>query len=157
MAADDEAVSKWGSVLERSSWLLVFIGMMTQVSTEYAFPSYNVVLGFWGAYCAFGRHGRATFGLLTFSFFGIVLDIVFCSTNNGPSSAFQFALIMFIFCLLIKVYVLFCGAVSPCRMPAPTDPLRHYSLLILPPPPPPLAAILRRHWWRLRDGAKLVC
>ena len=108
--ADVEGVVKWGSILERSSWLLVLVGMLTQVSAEHAFPSYNVVIGFWGTYCAFGKHGRATFGLLTFSFFGVLLDIVFCSVNNGPTSAFQFSLVMLIFCLFIKVYVLFCGA-----------------------------------------------
>ena len=115
MEADEAAISKWGNNLERASWSLVFAGMLTQLSTEYAFPSYNVALGFWGAYCAFGRQGRATFGLLTFSFFGVLLDIVFCSINNGPGSAFQFALIMLIFCLLIKVYILFCGSVSCLR------------------------------------------
>jgi hypothetical protein len=108
--ADPEGIAKWGSVLERSCWLLVLTGMLTQVSAEYAFPSYNVAIGFWGTYCAFGKHGRATFGLLTFSFFGVLLDIVFCSINNGPSSSFQFALVMLIFCLFIKVYLLFCGA-----------------------------------------------
>ena len=107
---DSDGATKWSGVLERSSWLLVFVGMLTQVSAEYAFPSYNVVIGFWGAYCAFGRHGRATFALLTFSFFGILLDVAFCSVNNGDSSAFQFALVMLIFCLFIKVYLLFCGA-----------------------------------------------
>lgn len=108
--ADVEAMVKWGNILERSSWLLVFAAMMTQVSAEYAFPSYNVILGFWGAYCAFGKHGRATFGLLTFCFFGVLMDIVFCSINNGPTTTFQFALVMLIFCLFIKVYILFCGA-----------------------------------------------
>lgn len=32
------------------------------VSTDYAFPSYNIALGFWAAYSAFSKHGRATFG-----------------------------------------------------------------------------------------------
>ena len=108
--ADLENADKWGSILERTSWLLVLVGMFTQVSAEYAFPSYNVALGFWGAYCAFGKHGRATFGLLTCSFLAVLLDIVFCSINNGPTSTFQFALVMLIFCLFIKLYVLFCGA-----------------------------------------------
>ena len=107
---DVDGVVKWGSILERTSWLLVFTGMLTQVSAEYAFPSYNVVIGFWGAYCAFGKHGRATFGLLTFSFFGVLLDIAFCGSNNGPTTAFQFALVMLIFSLFIKIYILFCGA-----------------------------------------------
>lgn len=105
-----DQVQKWSSQLERVSWILVFLGMMTQISTEYAFPSYNVTLGFWGTYCAFGRHGRATFGLLTFLFFGIILDIVFCSINSSQSSTYLFALVILILCLFAKVYALYCAA-----------------------------------------------
>ena len=107
---DSVAVHKWSNQVERCSWILVFFGMMTQISTEYAFPSYNVVLGFWGAHCSFVKHGRATFGLLTFCFLGTVLDIVFCSINASDSSTFTFALIMLIAALLTKVYLMFCSS-----------------------------------------------
>ncbi len=105
-----DEVQKWANQLERSSWILVILGMMTQVSTEYAFPSYNVALGFWGAYCSFCRHGRATFGVLSFLFVGIILDIVFCSINSGETSTFQFGLVMLILCLFAKVYSLYAAA-----------------------------------------------
>ena len=52
---------EYGSQMERLGWLLAFFAMLTQVG-RFAFPSYNVVLGFWGVYSAFTRHGRATFG-----------------------------------------------------------------------------------------------
>jgi len=102
--------AKWGRHLERTGWILVTFGMLSQVSTEYAFPSYNVALGFWAAYCVLGKTGKGTFCLLTFLFLGIILDIVFCSINSSPSSTFQFALVMLIFALFTKVYMLFCGA-----------------------------------------------
>jgi hypothetical protein len=103
-------VQKWGNQVERSAWTLVFFSMMTQVSTEYAFPSYNIALGFWGAHCAFSTHGRATFGLLSFTLLGCVLDVVFFLANKVDSPIFQFQIIMLVFCLLTKCYVLFCGS-----------------------------------------------
>ena len=45
---DADTIAKYSSNLERSSWLLVFFGLMTQISTEFSFPSYNVTLAFWG-------------------------------------------------------------------------------------------------------------
>ena len=107
---DEANIRKWGNQLERTSWLLVLLGMLTQVSTVYAFPSYNLIQGFWGAYCAFSRKGRACFGLLMFSFLGIVLDIVFCGVNSFESTTFQFALVVLVLCMIIKVYILFCGS-----------------------------------------------
>jgi hypothetical protein len=107
---DNHNVKKWGNQLERVSWLMVLLGMLTQVSTVYAFPSYNIILGFWGAYCAFGKQGRATFGLLMFTFLGIILDVVFCAINSFTSSTFQFALVMLITSLFSKLYILFCGS-----------------------------------------------
>ncbi len=85
-------IKNYSNQLERASWFLTLFGMMTQcaflfsffylffrfmifyfiVSSEVAFPSYNVALGFWGAYCAYTRHGRATFGLGTV--FSVVLS-----------------------------------------------------------------------------------
>ena len=78
--------------------------MMTQISTEYAFPSYNVALGFWGVHCSYGCHGRSTFGLLTFLLLGVLLDIVFMFSNSNDSPVFQFQLVMLVFCLLTKAY-----------------------------------------------------
>ena len=60
MESDD--IKKNELHIERASWLLVFFGMLSQISSEFSFPSYNVALGFWGAYCVFSKHGRATFG-----------------------------------------------------------------------------------------------
>ncbi len=103
-------VAKWGNQLERTSWTLVFFSMLTQVSTEYAFPSYNIALGFWGVHCAFSTHGRSTFGLLSFSLLGCLLDVAFFLANSVDSPMFQFQVIMLIFCLLSKCYLLFCGS-----------------------------------------------
>ncbi len=88
----------------------MLLGMLTQVSTVYAFPSYNVIVGFWGAYCSFGRHGRATFVLIVFTMLGVILDIIFCAINSYDSATFQFALVMLILCLFCKLYLLFCGS-----------------------------------------------
>ena len=84
---------------------------MTQISSAHSFPSYNVVLGFWGAYCAFSKNGRATFGLICFQLLALLLDIIFCSVNGkaDPTASFKFALAMFIFCLVAKVRVHFGG------------------------------------------------
>ena len=83
--------------------------MLTQVSSNHSFPSYNVVLGFWGAYCAFSKHGRATFGLICFQLLALLLDIIFCAVNGSadPSASFKFALTMLIFCLVAKLAVLY--------------------------------------------------
>jgi len=48
--------------LERAGWLQVLLGMLTQMSAEVSFPSYNIVLGFWATFCSFSKSGRATFG-----------------------------------------------------------------------------------------------
>lgn len=106
---DDELIRKYALHLERASWCQVLLGMLTQLSSNYTFPSYNVVLGFWGAYCAFGKHGRATFGLICFQLLALLLDIIFCAVNgNADSSAsFKFSLSMLIFCLVAKLAVLY--------------------------------------------------
>jgi hypothetical protein len=64
MNAEDaeESAKSHGARLERASWFLVMFGMLSQLNADYSFPSYNVVLGFWGTYATFTRHGRATFG-----------------------------------------------------------------------------------------------
>lgn len=59
---DADLLRKYGDYMERTAWLQVFLGMLTQLSAEYSLPSYNVVLGFWGVYCVHSKHGRATFG-----------------------------------------------------------------------------------------------
>ena len=56
------SIEGFSSYVERTAWLQVFFGLLTQMSAEYSFPSYNVVLGFWGVYAALTKHGRATFG-----------------------------------------------------------------------------------------------
>lgn len=52
------------------------------MSSKVSFPSYNIALGFWGLYSAFSKQGRATFGLIAFSLFAMVLDIIFCSLSG---------------------------------------------------------------------------
>mmetsp|Transcript_16240 Transcript_16240/g.23678 ORF Transcript_16240/g.23678 Transcript_16240/m.23678 type:complete len:183 (+) Transcript_16240:205-753(+) len=98
---------KLSGYLEFSSWLLTLFAMLTQMSVKFSFPSYNVALGFWGAYCAFSSNGRATFGFITFSFIGIILDIIFCSINGSDTTEFKFCLAMLIICLFIKIYALY--------------------------------------------------
>ena len=107
---DKDVIRKYGSYLERTSWSLVFFGLLTQVSSEFAFPSYNIILGFWGAYCSFSRHGRATFGCIAFSFLGIILDIEVCAVNNASSPTFHFALSMLILCLFLKCVLIYSAA-----------------------------------------------
>jgi hypothetical protein len=106
---DDQeiTITNYGNQLERAAWFLTLFSMLTQLGGDVAFPSYNVALGFWGAYCAFSRHGRATFGFITFSFFGIIFDIVFCSINGSKSTLYKFSLAMLILCLVLKVYGLY--------------------------------------------------
>lgn len=41
----EELIKRYANSLERVSWFLVVVGMLTEVSSEYAFPSYNVALG----------------------------------------------------------------------------------------------------------------
>lgn len=112
MSADQRQVKDFAYQLERISWFTVLVSMLTQLDSQHAFPSYNVVLGFWGVYCAFNKQGRATFGFIMFCFLAIVLDIVFCSVNGAEtsSSLFKFCLTMLIFSLLCKLYALYVGA-----------------------------------------------
>jgi hypothetical protein len=109
---------EYSSQVERTGWILVLWGMLTQVS-NFGFPSYNVALGFWGTYCAFSKHGRATFGCvdslslllslalryICFLFLSIFLDIIFASVYgpDGRGPTFNFALTMLIFALFTKV------------------------------------------------------
>jgi len=105
--SQENITKNYSNQLERASWFLTLFGMMTQLSSEVAFPSYNVALGFWGAYCSYSRNGRATFGFITFAFLGVVMDIVFCSINGSAESIYVFSLTMLIFCLFIKLYTLY--------------------------------------------------
>lgn len=41
----EDLIKRYANSLERVSWFLVVIGMLTEISSEYAFPSYNVALG----------------------------------------------------------------------------------------------------------------
>ena len=82
---DKDLIRQNANSLERTSWILVFFGLLTQLSADFAFPSYNVVIGFWGAYCSFSKHGRATFACVAFTLLSLILDIVFCNTNRKYS------------------------------------------------------------------------
>jgi hypothetical protein len=89
------------------------------VSASVAFPSYNIALGFWGAYCSFSKHGRATFGFILLAFLSLAIDIAFCCINGmaffnyfilsiynhsgEDSNVFNFALAMLIICMFLKV------------------------------------------------------
>lgn len=66
-----------------------------------------LLTGFWGAYSSFSKHGRATFGFISFTFLSILLDVVFCAINSHRASVFEFCLTMFIICMLLKVYALY--------------------------------------------------
>lgn len=94
------------SQLERCGWLICFLSMLTQVSALKSFPAYNIVLGFWAAFCSFTRNGRALFGFICFSVLSLVLDIVFSCVygpNNDNDHSFKFALVMFILCMFVKM------------------------------------------------------
>ena len=108
-SSKDQNIKKLAGYLEFSSWLITIFGMMSQgvfsgrsfwlsrkqrnlflffkVTASYAFPSYNIALGFWGAYCSFSKHGRATFG------FKNINHIFFIIVN--PSSPFLVILGLF--------------------------------------------------------------
>mmetsp|Transcript_23751 Transcript_23751/g.21615 ORF Transcript_23751/g.21615 Transcript_23751/m.21615 type:complete len:187 (+) Transcript_23751:34-594(+) len=96
--------------VERSSWLLLLFSMLTQISSIYSFPSYNIALGFWGVYCSFTRHGRATFGYILFLIYSCLLDIIYCSINHHNTGLYRFCLAMFVICLFIKIYALYYGS-----------------------------------------------
>lgn len=104
--SNEESSKKHGSYLERASWFLILFGMLTQLNFQYSFPSYNCVLGFWGAYSSFTKHGRATFGFIVFTFLALILDIIYCSINSFDSDAFRFSLSMLILSMFVKVYAL---------------------------------------------------
>lgn len=59
---ESENASNSEKYLERLSWTLVALGMLSQLSSDYSFPSYNIALGFWGAYCVFGKNKKAIIG-----------------------------------------------------------------------------------------------
>mgnify|MGYP000459928383 CR=1 FL=1 len=99
-----EDLKPLGSVLERLSWALILLSMLTQMSASVAFPAYGVVLGFWGVYSSFTLHARALFGFISFTVVSLVLDIVFCAMRSKTGAAdAQFALIVFIFCMFAKL------------------------------------------------------
>lgn len=85
--------------------------MLTQIG-RFAFPSYNIVLGFWAVYSSFSRHGRATFGFITFSFISLLLDVVFCSLNSQEErfAQYTFALVVFVLCMFIKLLGIYTAA-----------------------------------------------
>ena len=102
------SIKRYSSGLERCSWTLLFFSLLTQLSTIYSFPSYNVALAFWGCFTAFTKHGRACFGLISFCFISLILDVVFCSINYVSSNAmWDFCLSMFVICMFVKAYCLY--------------------------------------------------
>jgi hypothetical protein len=111
MKTGDVQLQNHANQLERACWTLVGLSMLTQLSSTVLFPSYNIALGFWGLYAAFSKQGRATFGLIAFCLFAIVVDIIFCSlAGSQQTSTNTFCLTMFIFCLFIKVVVVYIAA-----------------------------------------------
>ena len=99
---DKDLIRQNANSLERTSWILVFFGLLTQLSADYAFPSYNVVIGFWGAYCSFSKHGRATFACVAFTILSLILDVVFCNTNRKFSQLYAILACLIIFTTSFK-------------------------------------------------------
>ncbi|CAM9928944.1 unnamed protein product [Discosporangium mesarthrocarpum] len=106
-----EEALRWSlKSVERTAWVQIFFSLLTQASSLAAFPSYNVVLGFWGLYCVFTRSLQATQAYLCFLVFSILLDIVYCSIWGGndygvfDGSTAQFCLCMLILNMLAKTY-----------------------------------------------------
>jgi hypothetical protein len=122
------------SVVERLSWLQIFLGMLTQLSTTVAFPAYTLVLGFWGIYCAFTSHARALFGYITFAAVSVILDIVFCVESAGKdgSPLYTFALVVFVMAMLVKLPTLWyasrlfslVGGANALEGSAPSSPIK---------------------------------
>ena len=109
MIKDNELALSRASQLERMAWGILFLSMLTTVSSEQSFPPYNIVLGFWAAFCSFTKNGRATFGYISFTLFSVVLDIVFCILygGEGKTGSFKFAFAMFVFCMFTKLASLY--------------------------------------------------
>jgi hypothetical protein len=58
--------------LERAAWTLVFFSILNFLSLS----SCDTALGFWGVFCAYSKHGRATFGCINCVIFSLLFDIV---------------------------------------------------------------------------------
>jgi hypothetical protein len=58
--------------LERAAWTLVFFSILNYLSMT----SCDTPLGFWGVFCAYSKHGRATFGCIICAIFSLLFDIV---------------------------------------------------------------------------------
>ncbi|CAN0056613.1 unnamed protein product [Ascophyllum nodosum] len=93
---------------ERIAWAQVFLSLLTQASSLAKFPSYNVVLGFWGLYSVFSKSLQATQVYIGLLFFSVILDITFCSiwgSNNAgifDGNTAKFCLAMLILNMLVK-------------------------------------------------------
>ena len=74
---DRNLVSTNADSLERYSWLIVFIGLILP-----SLPSYNIAIGFWGVYCSYSKHGRATFGCVACTALSLIMDIVILSSSG---------------------------------------------------------------------------
>ncbi|KAG5178355.1 hypothetical protein JKP88DRAFT_168733 [Tribonema minus] len=97
--------------VERSAWIQVFLSILTQLGGEASFPSYNVVLGFWGLYVAFTRSFQACNCYLWFLAASILLDIIYCSVW-GSNKAKVFDGPTAIFCLVMLIFNMGVKAVS---------------------------------------------
>lgn len=112
MEESPELQSRYTALVEKTGWLQVLLSMLAAATSSVATPSYGVVLGFWGAYCAYSKNGKAVFGYICFLAISVVLDIVYCAlyARSEVTSAFQFAITMLIFNMFAKLAALFAAS-----------------------------------------------
>jgi hypothetical protein len=65
--------------VERVAWVSILCSLLTQLGGEASFPSYNVVLGFWGLYVAFTRSFQACNAYMWFTALSLLLDVIYCA------------------------------------------------------------------------------
>lgn len=51
-----------GDSLERMSWFLALVGMLSELNGGFSSPSYNLSLGLFGVYCSISQFGKTVFG-----------------------------------------------------------------------------------------------
>lgn len=97
---------------QRLSWAIVVLGMLSQLSAQNSIPTYNVVLGFWGLYAVEIAKVSVVYGFILFSFFSIILDIVFCALNvpSIESPMFSFGVAVVVICLFAKLFCVYSAA-----------------------------------------------
>lgn len=57
--------------LERAAWTLVFLSIFSL-----SLNPYDTAIGFWGVFCAYSKHGRATFGCINCVIFSLLFDLI---------------------------------------------------------------------------------